>query len=596
MGRSDPGRRWVDELCRANASVDARTLSGAIADRVAAALGIPPVVGRAPSLTVPAGPLAGGGSPPVLDDGGPPGGWNDPWLVGAVHERAERDGSRRRRGAWYTPRPVVDGLLALAVDEVGVPARIVDPTCGGGAFLLAGLDLLAATGIGPVDAVGRVAGMDLDPDAVTVSEWSIRLWLAARLRRAGADPDETAAAVAALDVAVEVGDALVDRTPWWGQGPVLVAGNPPFASPLRAGVIPASAVRYRDERTGLLGPYADLAARHLLRAVELSAPGSAVALVLPQSVLAGRDTDDLRRHIDTVAPLRALWAAREAVFDAGVRACAVVAVVGADPPATVALAAGPTVERRGRRPAGRWTELATAALGAPDPTAMGERTLGELVTATAGFRDEHYGLVAACREEADLGPAPRLVTVGLVDPLHVGWGHRRCRFGGLDRQRPVIDRAALDIKVAAWFERRARPKVLLATQSKVLEPVVDRVGDLVPATPLIAVHADPDDLDRVAAVLLAPPVTLWAWQRWFGAALAVDALKLAARQVAELPLPSDDGAWAEAAAVVAAADGADAGDGWSAAVAVAEIMTAAYGAPTTVFDWWRRRLGPRPGS
>jgi hypothetical protein len=293
-----------------------------------------------------------------------------------------------------------------------------------------------------------------------------------------------------------------------------------------------------------------------------------------------------------------------------------------DRPVTIAF--GPEVTVRGACSLRPWGHLGADALGAPGLPPMSGR-LGELAPATAGFRDEHYGLLAACRESdptddgplageagpggglADVSGGPageaggetvgrfaRLVTVGSVDPLSVRWGHAPIRFGGRQWARPVVDPGGLSPKVRAWYGRQLRPKVLLATQTKLLEPVVDRAGRLVPATPLIAVHAQPDDLDRVAAVLLAPPVVLWAWRQWFGTALAVDAVKLAARQVAELPLPADDGAWAEAAALVAEADGADPAAAWDLSVEAAKAMTGAYRASDLVFDWWLARLKPRP--
>ncbi|MGI9599138.1 MAG: hypothetical protein ACR2QK_23445, partial [Acidimicrobiales bacterium] len=216
------------------------------------------------------------------------------------------------------------------------------------------------------------------------------------------------------------------------------------------------------------------------------------------------------------------------------------------------------------------------------------------VSATAGFRDEYYGLVAACREwEGEIGDEPnRLLTVGAVEPLATKWGVAPCRFGRRRWLRPSIDTELLDPKVRSWTERQLQPKVVLATQSRILEPVIDRAGRLVPATPLIAVHAEVDQLDLVAAVLLAPPVVAWAWQRWFGAALAVDALKLAARQVLELPLPADRTAWAEAARLIAGHDvTGSVADGWATSREVATIMNAAYGADRSVLTWWHGRAG-----
>lgn len=528
----------------------------------------------------------------------PPGGWANPWLPGVVNEQSVVGEARSARGAWYTPESVVRGLVRLATPGQDLPDRIVDPTCGGGAFLLAALDRCLELGLSAEQALSRVGGTDADPGAVWTARWSLALW--GRAQGVDVEPD---------DIAVELGDAL-EAGP--ASGSRLVVGNPPFATPLRSGRLSEAAEAYRTEHRSLLGPYADLAAIHLLAAVRSCGPGSTVVMIQPQSVLAGRDTEDLRAWFQAEAPLQALWATRQSVFDAGVRACAVVLAPGASGSKTVSLAAGPTVEPvdplegETAGPEPRWSVLAARALGAPRlPAALaraqqggeaggeGLGRLGQLVTATAGFRDEYYGLVEACREwhGSDADAPNRLVTVGSLDPLSTSWGVEPCRFGGRRWLRPTIDLDALAPKVRRWVDQRAQPKVVLATQSRLLEPVVDRDGDLVPATPLVSLSAAADDLDRVAAVLLAPPVLAWAWQRWFGSALSVDAVKLAARQVLELPLPPDREAWEEAAGLVATADGLDPAGAAAVAAEVGELMNQAYGAGDEVLDWWRARGG-----
>ncbi len=531
----------------------------------------------------------------------------------------------------------------MATADRTVPRLVVDPACGGGAFLLAALDRLVELGLDPVDALERVAGLDLDPDAAEASRRSVELWALA----AGTVPGR---------IDVGVGDALAAVPRRWNGG-VLVVGNPPFATPLKAGAMPEEADRFRARRSDLLGPYADLATIHLLRTVEWAGSGSTVAMVQPQSTLASRDTVDLRGHLDRVAPLRAVWAAREPLFDASVRTWAPVLAVGGPPSPSVELATGPDVVAIARvggdgvatgsatagvagspggeidgygGGGGRWAQMAADALGAPSLPPMTTaarpdelRRLGDLATASAGFRDEHYGLAAACREALDdelLGPSgpllaaagreagavggsaldglpvARVVTVGSIDPLELAWGRRPIRFGGRRWDRPVVDRARLDPKVGRWFDRNLGPKVLLATQTKLLEPVVDWNGDLMPATPVIAVAAPADRLAHVAAVLLAPPVSAWAWRRWFGTALTVDAIKLAARQVIELPLPPGGGLWDEAAALVAETRGGDPDGIRSTVQEVAAIMTAAYGASDEVLTWWQRRWGGEPSA
>ena len=568
------------------------------------------------TLDLPAADLVGIGGDAMPE---PVGGWADPWLVGLVNEQAVGGAERSARGAWYTPEAVVRGLVRLATADRWRPVTVVDPTCGGGAFLLASLDRLVELGIDPGQAMDRVTGTDIDPEAVTTSRLAMALWGA----MAGV-ADAGSRAVRAVTVA----DALAPASGPGGDeserpGDRLVIGNPPFASPLRAGGLGPVASSVRAANQELVGPYADLAAVHLVAALGSVGPGSTVALVLPQSILAGRDTEALRRHCDRHAPLQALWATREAVFDAGVRACAVVVRPGGPRRRAVVLAAGPEVTLVDApasvsesspvcdAPAdpttghddddGRWGRYAARALGSPplppplSRSSPGVGRLGDLVRATAGFRDEYYGLVAACREWADTDGEPnRLVTVGSVDPLTLGWGQAPTRFGGRRWRRPVIDLDALEPRIRSWVDQRLVPKVVLATQSKVLEPVVDRDGQLVPATPLLSIEADLDALDRVAAVLLAPPVVAWAWERWFGSALSVDALKLAARQVAELPLPADSEAWGEAAAVVAAARADPSGVGRH-VDRVATIMNLAYGADDTVLAWWRNRAGSGRG-
>lgn len=590
-------RSWARSLVAANDALTPIELATAVASRVRLAVGAP-AIDRAATLA----PSGEGGDLDPLD---PPDGWADPWLPGIVHEQAVSPERRTARGAWYTPKSVVEGLVRLAMPEgEPLPGFVADPTCGGGAFLLAVLDHLVVAGRSPAESLASIGGLDIDPDAVAVSRLALDAWAAANGVEMSADDGQ--GHEQSPQRQVTVGDALAGYPDWWPTE-ALIIGNPPFGSPLRAGAIPKTVARFREGREQLLGPYADLAAVHLLAAVERSAPGSTVALVQPQSILSGRDTAGLRDHCAVAAPLQALWTAREAVFDAGVRACAVVVAPGADPSPSVSLAAGPDVTGLAPvvRSPGRqlsWSGLAATSLGAPSlPSALVRRPvdgdrLGELITATAGFRDEYYGLVGACREwDGVTGEEPnRLVTVGAVEPLASLWGVEASKFGRRRWMRPTVALDALDQKVRSWTERQMVPKIVLATQSRVLEPVVDRRGTLIPATPLLSVHTETESLDLVAAVLLAPPVVAWAWQQWFGAAMAVDALKLAARQVAELPLPDDRGAWEEAAAIVAAAPadnepGSDASDAWIRSCEVAKIMNRAYGADDGVYRWWLER-------
>jgi hypothetical protein len=147
---------------------------------------------------------------------------------------------------------------------------------------------------------------------------------------------------------------------------------------------------------------------------------------------------------------------------------------------------------------------------------------------------------------------------------------------------------AADARLGAWFERQLRPKVLVATQTKVIEAAADPTGAWLPSVPVIAVHPRRvEDLWAVAAVLTAPPAAAWALQRHIGAGLGASALKLRAAEVLELPLPCRP--WLDAARLLRDGDV----DG------CARAMGAAYGLGSVeadaVFAWWRvgAETGPR---
>jgi hypothetical protein len=278
-----------------------------------------------------------------------------------------------------------------------------------------------------------------------------------------------------------------------------------------------------------------------------------------------------------------MWTCDELVFDASVRVCAPIVERGAPQPVDVRRWVGRHVEPAPPAAVGAtWTGLLVRDDEPPAVALTSVGRLGDLATATAGFRQQFYGLApfVVDRADADEQRWPRLVTCGALDVGGSAWGERPIRFGGRRWQHPRLDRAALPVgALRRWVDERLVPKVVLATQTKVLEAAIDADGTWVPSTPVIAVHTEPLLLARVAAVLLAPPVSAWAARRSAGTALAANAIKLSARQVLEIPLPDDDLAWDHATAAIAAGDLASA----------AESMNTAYGAGDDVLAWWARR-------
>jgi hypothetical protein len=136
------------------------------------------------------------------------------------------------------------------------------------------------------------------------------------------------------------------------------------------------------------------------------------------------------------------------------------------------------------------------------------------------------------------------------------------------------------------------PKLVLATQTKVVEVAVDEHGDAVPCTPVIVVHAPRDQLWLLAAALASPPITALARLRTYGNGLAASSIKLSARQVRALPLPADRAAWDEAARRARDVTGAAQATRRAALEAFAEAGCVAYGVdPAELVPWWLARAG-----
>jgi len=180
-------------------------------------------------------------------------GWRDrfgrlvllpPTSFGEFHQLclSERDvgkaGQRRARGVHYTPVSLADYLTGRVVDrlltshDVQTPLRILDPSCGGGTFLLAALrcllhrhgalfpqatlDLLAAS----------LFGSDIDPQAIVATRRALLLAVWDALRASGSEATDTALRVPDLRKNIVCQDFLASSG---RQGHFhAILGGPPF--------------------------------------------------------------------------------------------------------------------------------------------------------------------------------------------------------------------------------------------------------------------------------------------------------------------------------------------------------------------------------
>ncbi len=497
----------------------------------------------------------------------PAGGWANPRLLGWVHEWSSSTAERSNRGAFYTPPEFAAAAVDVALEGAELPAFTVDPACGGGVFLLEILDRLVAGGKSPTDAVKSVAGLEIDRGAAETARLALRAW---QLYNGVAKP---------VVPNIVVSDSL-DRWPRFWPDVDLVIGNPPFASPLKSGAIPESAAAYRNHHSEVLGPYADLAAIHLWRCSQVLHDGGRLAFVAPVSIVNARDTGRMWERFESEADAVSVLIPESNPFEASVRVFVPVF----------------EIRRQAESERRSLSHAVGEALGLPIlPSVQGAETLGSICKATSGFRDEFYGLAEVVAEEADAtgDDFAKLVTVGSIEPMECSWGVSSTKFAKAKWNRPVVDTSKLEGKVARFVAGQKSPKVLVATQTKILEAVLDPVGDLVGVTPTIVVTTDQPA--HVVALLMAPPVNAIAVQRWFGTGLSKVALRPTASTLLELPLPAGQQKWDEAAALVEAhgqvIDGSQQPVSPATISRIGELMNEAFDGTPEVLSWWLARAG-----
>ncbi len=389
----------------------------------------------------------------------------------------------------------------------------------------------------------------------------------------------------------------------------VVVGNPPFLNQLRTSSAHAKQVRalLEDRFGGHVRGYADAAAAFLLLGLDLLRPGGRCCLVLPLSFLSARDTAGARAQACARSSLDALWLSTTHVFESAsvfVMASTLVRGVPSSRPVrrrrdlsfTEVPVRHVDMARLAQRPS--WSHLVADLLGIPPVTLPdGCADVASLATVTADFRDQFYGLRGFVLEDdslpdgADPDQYPPLVTTGLVDPAECRWGRRATRFDKQRWEAPRVDLARLEAEgtIGAWAQSRLVPKVLVATQTSTLEAVVDAEGVWLPSIPLISVVPhDDDDLWRLAAALVSPPLSAYAAATWLGAALSIKAIKLSAAQVRLLPLPPDQEAWDRAAMSFREAQASD--DRAEPLRRCGRQMCEAYGlddgTTSQLMDWW----------
>ena len=213
------------------------------------------------------------------------------YAIGVLYTALMPTGQRAGLGAYYTPPALCDRLLDMA-QEAGVDwcsARVLDPACGGGAFLSPVARRMADSlkchdaKFALKDIQRRLKGFELDPFAAWMSQVFLDMTLDDLCHEAGM----------CISQIVRVCDSLKQHET--GDGFHLVVGNPPYG---RTKLSPELRRRFRGSLFGhanLYGVFTDLALR-------FAKEDGVIAYVTPTSFLAGEYFKALRGMLGRQAP------------------------------------------------------------------------------------------------------------------------------------------------------------------------------------------------------------------------------------------------------------------------------------------------------
>jgi adenine-specific DNA-methyltransferase len=228
------------------------------------------------------------------------------YQVGLIYTGMLPPEHRGEFGIYYTPPSLTARLIAQAT-EAGVDwtrVRVLDPACGGGAFLtpVAQRIMESLPDCSPAILIknigARLRGYEIDPFAAWLSQVSLDAVMLPISRAAGQR----------LPVVVTVCDSLQRTPPKERFG--LVIGNPPYG---RVRLSESDRDRFKRSLYGhanLYGLFTDMALRH-------AAADGVVAYVTPTSFLAGHYFKNLRALLARDAPPVTFdfVAVRRGVFD-----------------------------------------------------------------------------------------------------------------------------------------------------------------------------------------------------------------------------------------------------------------------------------------
>jgi hypothetical protein len=331
-----------------------------------------------------------------------------------------------------------------------------------------------------------------------------------------------------------------------------VLGNPPFGNAIesKTGRGEKESHFYAASYRGLAEGAYDRANIFFGRTIQTLKAGGALGLICPRATASSKGSRSLRDLMYAEAPPQMLWCPDNPRLFGGasVFVCLVAAVRHRRPDKIrVSTSGNLTDVIFGERPLphqadGTWWELIHSG-SENDQIVFGETTsLGEVADMWAGCSTgTAYELNGHVVDSPD-GSGPRLVTTGAIDRYKCRWGAMTIRYLKSDYLHPRWPDDDAPPSVARARDRQRKPKILVGGLTKVIEALLDDVGDLsgVVSTHVVVPIADDRSARlRLIAVLNSAIFSYLYLDRFGAKQMSGGNCTIGKSELLSIPVPAD---------------------------------------------------------
>lgn len=201
-------------------------------------------------------------------------------FLGVIYQSLSKEGHKAEAGSYYTPSSIVESIVKDHLHNQ--QARVLDPCCGTGQFLLFAVNRLSQ--LGNKNAIENIWGCDIDPLAVKIA----RLNLLMRCK----DQDDFSPHIYCLNSLLEGSDIFSAQQRIMNENYFdLVMTNPPWGSKIAKPEIAQLNSLFPFIKSGESFSY------FLVKGMNLLKQDGLLSYILPESFLNVKMHSDIREHL-----------------------------------------------------------------------------------------------------------------------------------------------------------------------------------------------------------------------------------------------------------------------------------------------------------